>query len=419
MSPAFRRPVWVMLTRILFASLLMDTAYFCAWGAVPFLVRGVPDLWLDDGDLGNLRALASVFYISGSFGLPLLRFRPDPSRVARAAAILTGGFLAAASWAGAPVLLFVALPLGSLALAAFWQNLMALVGQTPGKDLVRRIGTFNCWWSVGKASAYIWVGAMLEYFEDPRIVLRIAAATVAVLAFIVPARRRGPEVASASAADSVPSPEPPGSERFFLAGLLGILAAWQVGAAFETHCPEGFGRAVFGVRFGDDYKFLINLLIFFLFAGQALGFAFLRLWTGWPHRAWTILAAAAVLPATQLVLRVTVSPFVWGAVLLIAGVAGAVSYGQSLYHAQAGRTDKVRRSGIHEGMLSIGSLTGSFGAGHLMQSTGSSLSALTFSVSVGCLVLLVSASILRPRRPRASTPGRDAGEKLSGTTGRE
>ena len=53
-----------------------------------------------------------------------------------------------------------------------------------------------------------------------------------------------------------------GDERSFLAGLLGIYAAWTIAGTFETHLPKGFGPAIFGTTFGDAYAREINQLLF-------------------------------------------------------------------------------------------------------------------------------------------------------------
>jgi hypothetical protein len=57
----------------------------------------------------------------------------------------------------------------------------------------------------------------------------------------------------------------------------------------------------------------------------------------------------------------------------------------------------VRRSGIHEGTLSSGSLTGSLVAGHLMQATGEPRHALTLTVVASILALAGSLAVMRRR----------------------
>lgn len=383
-----------LTTRINLTSLLMDAFFFCAWAGVPFLVRSEPALYLSDGELGTLRATSSLLYVTGSFGLSKLWLRMNLALVARVAALATGLLLVAASLAPSLWILLPCLVLGTFALSAFWPALMALVGEARTGSLVTRIATFNCWWSVGKAAAFLGAGSLLELFDRPSDVLMVTGAGAGLLVFLVPSVRT--TTSAVAKADNHPDvPEETGFETWFRAGLFGIFAGWFVSGTMETHFPEGYGRPRFSESFGDAYAFGINALLFAYFAGQAGMFFALRFWTSWPKKRLPYLLVTALLPLSFLIQMVTLSPIVWALSLFLAGATASYHYAQSLFHAQAGRPDKVRRSGIHEGTLSSGSMSGALLVGFALQSLGADKPPLWILFAVASLAWLGTAYWLR------------------------
>ena len=370
------------MRRLYWTALVMDAAFFCGWATVPFLVKRGDALHLDDAALGLLLALSALAYAGGAFWLAPLWANRNQIVFARLACLGTALSFVLAAMATARWQLFVWLCFGRLCLSVFWPNLMALVGEAPRGDLERRISDFNCWWSSGKALAFLACAALLDRFGDPRVALVVCGVVATLPVFLVPSQ--------CAAADVEPAPMGVrGSQRLFLAGLVGVFVAWFVGAIWENQFPKGLGEARFAEVFGKEgYAFWINQLLFALYGGQAVMFFVLRAWRGWPMRAWMVVVGAVLIAASQVGTLVSHSPVVV-ALLLFAGGAGfAVVYAQSLYHAQAGRADKVRRSGIHEGTLNLGTMLGPPVAGGLVVATSSFEAAFVVTViaGVGCLV---------------------------------
>lgn len=371
----------------------MDTAFFCGWAAVPFLVKRGDRLQLDDAELGMLLASSAIVYAAGAFGLPALWVRRDRARIARLAGVGCGLGFVLASWAGAAWQLFLWLSLGRLGLSAFWPNLMALVGEAPGKTLVDRIAAFNCWWGSGKAVSFLLCGSLLQVFGDPGVAMRICGALAILSVLLVPSGGRG------VAGPASEQPETPGIERFFVAGLIGVFTAWSISAIWENQFPKGLGAARFEAEFGPSFDLWINVLLFSMFLGQAALFFAFRAWTAWPAKRWTLLLASLLLAGSQVGALASRDPLLTAAILFLGGVGCGICYSHSLYHAQAGRAIKVRRSGIHEGTLSLGFVVGPPVAGHAVVWSGRVEAAFEITIGLALLCLVLTAWLVR--RPGA------------------
>ncbi|MFQ5506252.1 MAG: MFS transporter [Planctomycetota bacterium] len=379
------------IRRLYLSALLMDTAFFGGWAAIPFLVRHHESgLFLDDGELGLLRGAAALTYVIGTIFLSPLWIKRNHALVARSGALIVGLCFVLASVATEPWMLYMALSTSGLALSLYWPNLMSLVGTAPGRTLVERIGSFNCWWSTGKAVAFLAAAFLLDELEWPALTIRCAGFFILAPLLLVPGAS-GPKQAPPELAPA----EIRGREEFFRAALIAIFACWFLAGVWENQFPEGLGRARLGEAFGIGYPFWANMLLFSMNLGLALGFYALRCWRSWPAMASTIAAAALLLVLCQAIALWTHSAAGIACCLFLMGACFAVLYGQSLYHAQAGQQAKVRRSGIHEGVLWIGQLLGPTLGGLLVELSGRLEAAFELNLLVVTLCLLGVLYVLR------------------------
>jgi MFS family permease len=305
--------------------------------------------------VGLLAATNSLCYVSGC-----LLLRPVFRRVRSRYCLLiaTGGCasaLAAILLVRGVAATFALYAVFGFLMAFFWPPLASWLSHgLESSSLGHATSRFNMSWSLGTIFSSYVAGRLSEL--DPAAPLVFSAALYAAtftlligLALLSPELRRDEhreaEPARGGATDQ-------GTPLRFPAWM-GLFAAWTVigviANVFPLYARESLGLAKSGIG--------TILLVRALFTTVA--FLLLGRLTFWHFRGSAMAVGLLVFAGLVALFALARTPAAMGLLMCGIGPCGALAYSSALFHAMAGSSERARRMGIHEAVLSLGMVTGS------------------------------------------------------------
>jgi len=265
------------------------------------------------------------------------------------------------------VLYTVAFVVG-VANALYWPVIEAWVGEeVSGRDLVRDIGSYNIFFSMGLALGPL-VSAVLQYWSGGTdaggdlfapILFGLGLA-VAILLFIIlrPALTHD-QLAELRRRQAL-APASPRSRRFLYAGWLANFVAWCGVGIVRFLLPAltdslSLGESTLGILWGVFY------------GSWTLGFVVWRSWTGWPYRQAPLLLNQLIGAAGLGCLWLARDAVTLGVGLALFGLGVTGPYVSSIFYGLDRYWDKGTKSGLHETVLAGGMLLGLVAASALAQ----------------------------------------------------
>ncbi len=320
-----------------------------------FYLRG---RWgLEPGPIGIYVSFTHVSYLAACLLLPPLLARVLPRRAmlasSLAAAALAVGIVAS-PWLP---LVFVLGGLSGAIQALFWPPIVGWLSTgSEGAELGRTVARFNISWSVG-AVLSPWVGGALSEVGGAVAMLAGGGLSAGVAALLVGAALGLPRVRADRHTESRAEESSGAADRstpIRFPAWVGVAVAYVLmgvlGSSYPIYATEGLGftRSLVGVL----------LLVRPLFAAAV--FAVMGRWSLWQFRGPPMVAAQVLLAVSALLLALARSPLAIAAAVGLAGAFAAVSYVESVFHGVAGSVQRAGRMAIHEAMLTVGALTGSW-----------------------------------------------------------
>jgi MFS family permease len=355
---------WLLIA----ASFLMDFNVSMANLAVQFL--GIHRLSASNAVLGFFAASFSFTYamcctfsggISDRFG------RRVTACLACAACVVVWGVMPLLpSWK----LVLVAMPLAGASLSLYWPSVQAWLAElTAGRPggLRRAVGVFNISWCLGLMLGMVMTGRL--WSVDYRLTLWLPAGLLILLMVIMvltpaaPARAPG----AASPASGI-HPEDTATQqdtrRFMWLAWVGNFASWFAAGALLALFPKlgdvlGYGPFAVGVttaafRFGQ-----VCMCAWALHSGL------------WQYRLAPLIAVEAAAVVAFVFGLAVDSAWAFGAIFIVGGLAGGLTYASSLFYSLATREGgRGRKSGLHEAVLGSGAFLGPLAGGLAAQFFG-------------------------------------------------
>jgi MFS family permease len=382
---------------VISSAFLVAVSVGSAWLGILFYMREV--YHVSAAAVGALAAANSLCYVSGC-----LLLRPVFRRVRSRDCLLisTGGSTAAllgilaVKSVAATFVLYSAF---GFLMSFFWPPLAGWLSHgLESRELGRATSRFNLSWSVGNIVSSFVAGRLSDL--DPAGPLRMAAIVYAAaflllagLAAFAPSLRRDQHREQGPARGGAPDASTP--LRF--PAWVGVFAAWVVvgliTSVFPLYAREGLGITKTGI---GGLLFLRSLF-------TTVAFLLLGRLTFWHFRVQVLAAGQLVFAGLIAAFAATRSPAGMGLLLCGIGPCGALAYSGSIFHGMAGSTERARRMGIHESMLSLGMVAGSTVGGLVYQEVS-----MAAALAGGACILAVSGAVQlamsAARRRRSATP---------------
>jgi len=173
-----------------------------------------------------------------------------------------------------------------------------------------------------------------------------------------------------------------------------------------TYLMMGMIANIFPLAALEELRFsksLIGVLFLVRAAATTCGFLLLGRIATWHFRGWPMVMAQIALAATLVLLIFARHPLAVALALVAVGMLVAYGYVNSLFHGLAGSANRAARGAVHEALLSIGIVVGSFAGGVLYQHRSMSAAYEMCIVVLSVAACGQAAFLLRLRR-RATSP---------------
>jgi len=291
----------------------------------------------------------------------------------------------------------------SFSASMFYPNMIGSLGQSASiQGISRQIGFFNLGWITPAIFAPVLSGYILDSFS--RAMFPVVGSMGIIAALISLKIHRLEKHAELSPRKQIQlDPE----ERALLpaGGLLFMLLAWFAVLMVRS----SIGGIIFP-HFGAHAQDLglSALRTGWLFCAMAITQAVLYLCMSRLHF-WHFRLSLFYIPAITMIvglglLSVTENFYWMIGIFVLFGITGAITYNASIFYCLVVSTNKIRAGGIHEGMLSAGTILTVFAAGHYQQVVGHRSGAYQVGILFCCIFLLVisttTAVIIRNRKRR-------------------
>lgn len=275
--------------------------------------------------------------------------------------------------------------------ALFWPPIMGWVSAgAEGAQLNRRISGFNMSWSLGVIVGPSLAGLLTE--RGPRLPIyagaagfAIVAVSVLVVSIFMESIRNDPHRDPPRSQDR--SVDESTSLRF--PSWVGMFGAYTVLGALIVVFPI-FAREQLLMR-----ESLIGTVLLTRGVASAVGFMVLGRTVAWHFKKVPIVFPIVVLIGAMLTLWASSALVTFAVILPVAGLAISGSYSASVFHGVAGSAERARRMGVHEAILTIGIVAGSFGGGALYQTFGVNTVYLACAILLAVVLVSQSALVLR------------------------
>lgn len=332
------------------------------------------------GVIGLAGAIQWAAYLLGNLALrPLTRIiLPRYSLMISATA--TAVFTVLLSRAGSLPLAIAMFAAIGFFMSLFWPPIMGwLSAGAEGAHLNRRIAWFNLSWSLGVIVGPFLAGLLTEV--NSRLPLYVGAVgfalvgltTLAASLFLESIRtdtHRDPPRSAARAADN--------STPLRYPSWVGLVGAYALLGTLSIVFPL-FARDHLAVR-----ESVIGAGLLVRGVALAVGFVVAGRTVGWHFRKLPILVPTVVLICVSVLLAFVDTLLGFALLIPVVGLAVAGSYSLSVFYGVAGSVERARRMGVHEALLTVGIIAGSFGGGMLYEHVG------IHAVFVGCALLLAA-----------------------------
>jgi MFS family permease len=294
-----------------------------------------------------------------------------------------------------------------LASGVFWPAVEAsLADETPAQGLGRALGLFNITWSVGEIGGNLLGGAVTDRWpRSPFLLVAAIDAALAAAMFLAFGREGGRTGASgaaepAAAADAEEQPPERVGRAYFRAALAANLAA--VGAIVIM-------RGFF-VEIAKDPELRYtgaqsSVALALTFVSQTAVFYVMGRTRFWRYRFAPLAVSQAALAAMCLYSAFSRSYAGLLAACAVAGACAGVPYGSSIFYALRNPAARGRSSGLHEGVLGIGSSLCPLLGGYVAELWAFPRGAYVFAPAVLAAAIVLQAAILL-RRPPPGEPAR-------------
>jgi MFS family permease len=338
--------------------------------AQPFIIKSMQGT---DGDVGTSMASYFTAYAFACLGVSFVigRFNSKRSAQIGAAGCAAAVFGIAATiiyveHVTHPILMFnLCSAFLGIFTALFWPPLVGwLSAEHEGADLNRRLGSFNLAWSCGGWISP-WIGGILVAASTYLPIF--ITAVIMVLCFVSLRFAKNPGRATPSPSMDSEIGETVCSSQlirfkwiariglvigFILVGLvrsqMGLLFKFQLG-----YSESSYGIAITLMAFA-------NFIIYWI-AGRI---------HGWHYKKWVFVVSEIGLAASMILILSCKALWILLAAATIVGITEAVLYTAHLFYGLTGSKRRSSFMAIHELLLSVGIVAGSFVGGHLSDSFG-------------------------------------------------
>ena len=341
--------------------------------AAPFVIK---HLGGTDGDVGTSFALNFVAYFLSCLVISFVINRFNPKRSAQLGAIgcalAVFGMVAIIYYADSvthPIMLFnICVIMVGILTALFWPPLVGwLSAQHEGQELNRRLGSFNMAWSSGSWISP-WIGGVLVAV-NASIPMAIAAA-IMVLCFISlrfaknPARIKQTVICAEMPVAEVSYIQHDQLDRFKWIARIALVAGFicvglvrsQMGLLFKFEL--GYSESSYGIAI--TLMALANFVTFWI-AGRS---------HQWHYKKWHFVASEAGLVVSMAIILSCKGLVLLFVAATIVGVMEGFLYAAHLFYGLTGSKQRSSLMAVHEFLLSIGLVAGSFLGGQLSDAFG-------------------------------------------------
>ncbi len=373
------------------------------------------------GDVGLVGGLYQGCYVVAMLASAALFDRFNARRMAVTGNVLLTGAVLLMAAAQRKEMLLAAVAVYGVATAWHWPLVMGLISTgAEGAALNRRLGRFNAAWSGGLIIGPFVGGGLYSADTSTAFVAVAALHAICVVLFVImtaPERRSAAEIttspalpaagakspAAAASVSSRASGDPPGGDLdprtadFRAMARLALVCSYMAVGLLRYHLPVvaqnhlGLPAARF------------SLVSTSFNAAQTAGFVLLGLSAIWHFRVGWFWFAHVVLAAS---LWIGGGADSRGGLILcsvIAGLGVSFLYASHLYYGVSGGLRRARLMTLHEILLSLGFMAGSFGGGYTAEIYGRRSPYMLFGV-VLLLAVGVEWALRRRRRAAAVTP---------------
>ncbi|MBI9101891.1 MAG: MFS transporter [Spirochaetales bacterium] len=260
--------------------------------------------------------------------------------------------------------------------AFYWPPLMGWISSgLEGKELNRDLGRFNQSWSIGALFGPFITGVL--YSRNPNFAFMIFILSFAVLSlFLLLSILFIREMRSWKPVPSVPiksikihknkSTEIPEKGSFLrYPSWVGIFCAYAfLGVVINILPLEIRNNLGYSEQTAGNLLFIRGFasLVSFTILGKTI------LWHN--NRRWILFVQAAIILIPLLLLPIRAPLLFYIMTLVLMGLLFSANYSNSIFHGSSGIENKSGRMAIHEGMLTAGAVTGTFGGGNVYQHWG-------------------------------------------------
>lgn len=292
--------------------------------------------------------------------------------------------------------LMIAFPCSGIGMALFWPTYEAWLAEREGTDdLIRRITTFNLFWTVG-----ITIGPMISSY--------LYTGTSPVLAFYLAggfslinwitlesqtiANRK--DLCSPEHPVLIEAPPHAAHHTYLRIARIANFATWfSLGIVRHIAPKLTVEASIPAMAFGN--------LMLVMGITQLVGF----LWLGtnraarWHYRLAPLIGVQLLAIIAFLVIGLTPHGLYWTCAFAVIGLCGAVTYFSSMYYSLHAQQDKGNKSGGHEAVLGSGLLLGPLFGGMLADSAlGVSSPYILCAVVIGVCSLAETSIWLRQKQ---------------------
>jgi predicted MFS family arabinose efflux permease len=293
-------------------------------------------------------------------------------------------------WFGANVVV------GMGAMALFWPAMQSWLGTEPNPAIrAKRIGVYNLSWTLGLGLGSLAGGWLYDFaYWLPFAVVFVCSITAAAFVWSLPHEKRRFDSGADDDNEHHSEQDVQHSESFMYAAWLANLVVWAYIGVLRNVYPkridelvEAKALLVFGESAAHSDWFTAARVSAYLALSMYLVHGLLSVQLGrmrfWRHRLWVLIVFQVLGAAAFHMLGRTSEFSVMWLCFVAVGVSCSVCFFASLSYSISRTHAKHTRAAIHEGMVGVGGLAGSFTFGQL-----SSLHSLTWPFLMTPLFLL-------------------------------
>jgi MFS family permease len=342
-------------------------------------------------------ALGTISLVAQCVRLPIcFTSGPRSERVGRktlivpsAVAIIISYALFARAHSIAQIVLLYTLALASI--GGFYPALQAMIGDVSRRgQLTRNLGAFNIGWCVGGGLAALAAKPIMAAFGlRNSFYFAMAWATLALVVVLI-WRKDGPNEVSEEDRAAFAAQDNP---ALLIVSRMGMFTAFFGYTMVRMLFPK---LAVSSLHWSD---LEVAWSVAFLPVGQGVGMLATTATPWWRGAFWPQVGAQLLLGGSGVMVALYSSPTLLAAAFGALGFAQSITYTSALYQGLAARRNRGRNTGIHEGIVASGGITGSLAGGVVAQwlSPRAPYVVLTCAAAV-CLI--TTATICLKRRGR-------------------